>query len=95
MVAGSTHLLVTHSIIVRAICRLCSGPIYLFLILMKRIILILTQFAKVINGCIVCILLSIVFVVICGYHFFHKRDYRNWQNEEKHVAGLEQTKHLW
>lgn len=93
--ACTTYILTVHRIFDCDICGFCSSTIYLFFVLMKKIMRILNRIARIINECIVWISLLIVYAVICVYRLFLKQDREQWQMRKNHNDELEQTKHLW
>lgn len=96
MVASSINLHFNNHFIAGIFCRLSSCTIYLFLVLMRKIISILKNVAKVINKIVTSICLMIAYGIICIYCiFFKKKDYRLWYENNRNFNELDQTKHPW
>lgn len=95
MVACSINFYIVNRIVAGNLCRFSSSTIYLFFILMKKIIFILKEIAKIINDIIIAICLTIIYGIICIYHLFIKKENRQWHEFRKKNNELEQTKHPW
>lgn len=95
MVARTTCILIIYCVISCVLRRLSCSTIYIFLILMKKVIHILNKIARTVNKWIVYFFLSLVYFVICVYRLFLKKDNTRWHMNEKKYNELEQTKHLW
>lgn len=94
MVACSINFYIVNRIVTGNLCRFSSGTIYLFFILMKKIIFILKEIAKIINNIIITVCLTIAYGIIYIYRLFMKKENRQW-HEFKKNNELEQTKHPW
>ena len=95
MVACSINFYIVNRIVTGNLCRFSRGTIYLFFILMKKIIFILKEIAKIINNIIITVCLTIAYGIICIYRLLIKKENRQWHELKKKNNELEQTKHPW
>lgn len=94
MVAIPINPYIGNRIYVSNICRFCSCPLYIFIILMKSIIDYIKCLGRQINKAIVFIALLATYFIICIYHLFVDAKAQRW-HKCNNKTTLEQSKHLW
>ncbi len=91
---SSIGLYPLDSFVIGDICRLRSGSIHIFSVLMKIVFKFINKVARPLNKAVVWIALLLTYLVICLYHFLLHQKAQRWIYKKNEVS-LEQTKHLW
>lgn len=94
MVAGPIDFYPLDSFVIGSIRRFCSGSIYIFSVLMKKIFKYINKAVRIVNKVVVWTALLLTYLVICLYHFLLRQKAQRWICNETKVS-IEQTKHLW
>lgn len=88
MVVSANCFFIVISWFICGICKFCTCPIYLLIILMKKIKAFLRETSKQVSFFVVKIQLIMFYIlVILPYHVIMRKNYRTWVDNKKEESS--------